>query len=601
MGLASTTKHIKTITFLLAATLLLAVPPAPAALATPPVVHDIADCAALNTLGANGSTSADTINLTADLDCTGVSFTPMYPFGYSGIFEGNGHSISHLTINAPGSNNIGLFSGVSGGTIQNLVLASGSITGGTTTGALVGGADHLTVSNVTSAVSVTSAASITGGLIGLLNGSAGSLIEDVTVTGAVTNTGGSGSDNVGGLIGYLQATDHQVTLRRVAHITGTITSGQNGVGGLVGYVGATGTSAAAGVTIQDSYTAGTLSTASSVAVGGLIGVTNITGNGNNAALDLTRVYASAAASGTQIVGGLVGYGYETGAGATLVITDSFAVGSVAAASYTGGLVGQNAATITTTNSFYDGPGTGQTVCSGGASLAGTCTRIDTGVTPNYFKTTHANPPLDNWDFATVWSTVPGGYPTLIPFDDGDNVAQADETAGPNSGDANNDGINDAAQATVASLPDPVSGHYAVLETSCGSLFNTEVGAESTTTGQTDVAYTYPGGLIRFVATGCTPGATATVTQYFYGLDATAQYTLRKSTGSGTYATVSGATFSAVTIGGQSALKVVYQVTDGSSLDDDGAADGNITDPAGPAVLVVGVPNTGLGGQPAGER
>jgi len=77
--------------------------------------------------------------------------------------------------------------------------------------------------------------------------------------------------------------------------------------------------------------------------------------------------------------------------------------------------------------------------------------------------------------------------------------------------------------------------------------------------------------------------------------------VRKSTGSGTYTTVSGATFSAVTIGGQSALKVVYQVTDGSSLDDDGAADGNITDPAGPAVLVVGVPNTGLGGQPAGER
>jgi hypothetical protein len=51
----------------------------------------------------------------------------------------------------------------------------------------------------------------------------------------------------------------------------------------------------------------------------------------------------------------------------------------------------------------------------------------------------------------------------------------------------------------------------------------------------------------------------------------------------------------VTIGGKTALKAVYAITDGSSLDRDGLADGNIADPVGPAFNVLGVPDTGLGG------
>jgi hypothetical protein len=50
----------------------------------------------------------------------------------------------------------------------------------------------------------------------------------------------------------------------------------------------------------------------------------------------------------------------------------------------------------------------------------------------------------------------------------------------------------------------------------------------------------------------------------------------------------------VVIGGKPAIRVAYQVQDGGMLDDDKTANGSIVDPAGLGVLMVGVPNTGLG-------
>src|SRR5262245_33487714 len=72
--------------------------------ATGPATHNISSCAALNTLGANNSVAADTIKLTADIDCTGVTFSPMFSSGFSGLFDGQGHRISHFTISNPGGN-----------------------------------------------------------------------------------------------------------------------------------------------------------------------------------------------------------------------------------------------------------------------------------------------------------------------------------------------------------------------------------------------------------------------------------------------------------------------------------------------------------------
>jgi hypothetical protein len=581
--------------------------PMPATAITAPT-HDIATCAALNTLGANASSAADTINLTADLDCTGVTFLPMFTAGYSGTFEGNGHSISHLTINRPSTTGqVGLFSRVDGGTIRHLVLTSGTVTGGTVTGALIGQANHVTVSDVTSAVNVTSSESSIGGLFGaLLTFDGDSLVEDVTVTGAVTVTTstffGSNQD-VGGLAGYITLSYGDVTIRRTAH-TGSITSVGNHIGGLAGSLAFGGQTAPLSALIEDSYTSGTINapTTSNVgaSVGGLFGIADAVANGAPTSINLTRVYSTATIHANYFVGGLVGGGRVLGTGATFAITDSFAAGSVIGNSSTGSLVGVNGTSLPevleSAGNYYDGPGTGQSACTTNTALTGDCTRIDTSATPGYFKGNRTNAPFTHWDFAGTWRTNAGGYPTLIPADDGDNISKAEEAAAPNSGDANGDGIPDAAQPNVAGFINPVTNQYAavVVSSPCTIAAASAVAESSLSTA--DAGYDYPNGLINFTANCGTPGFTASVSALFYGGVVTTPRKYNPTTHgymsipSPSIDTVLAQTF----IGGQSVALISYLVTDGGPYDADGTANGVIVDPVGFGQNVVGVPNTGLG-------
>lgn len=185
--------------------------------------------------------------------------------------------------------------------------------------------------------------------------------------------------------------------------------------------------------------------------------------------------------------------------------------------------------------------------------------------------------------------------SIAPSADQDGIADSVETAAPNNGDANNDGIADKSQVTVTSLPNPVTSSYAVLETN-GCTGNNSVSIDTQNTGAGDGSYSYPAGLMDFTLTCGTPGATTTVTMYYYGLDYSPNLSLRKyNATTHTYTTVPGASFASVTIGGKQATKITYQITDGGPLDQDGSANGTIVDPAGPALLApsVSAPSTGL--------
>ena len=183
--------------------------------------------------------------------------------------------------------------------------------------------------------------------------------------------------------------------------------------------------------------------------------------------------------------------------------------------------------------------------------------------------------------------------TVDPSSDTDKIADSIEQAAPNGGDANDDGDTDADQETVTSLPNPVTGKYAVLETT-GCTGNSDVTVAAQQAG--DTRYTYPAGLVDFKLT-CPVGATATVQMYFFGLAPTNLVLRKYNPVTQTYSSVADAVFNTVTIGGQQATKVSYQITDGGPLDTDGTANGTILDPAGPAVLSASVaaPQTGLAG------
>ena len=110
----------------------------------------------------------------------------------------------------------------------------------------------------------------------------------------------------------------------------------------------------------------------------------------------------------------------------------------------------------------------------------------------------------------------------------------------------------------------------------------------------DSEYSYPAGLLSFTLTGCAVGSTETITQYYFGTFDLDNLVLRKyNSSNSTYTTIEGAIFTEVNIGGEKAVKVQYDVTDGGLLDQDGLANGTIIDPVGPGEKVLAVT-----GQPA---
>lgn len=194
------------------------------------------------------------------------------------------------------------------------------------------------------------------------------------------------------------------------------------------------------------------------------------------------------------------------------------------------------------------------------------------------------------NMSETWTFTTNNQMTTLSDDDG--IGDDVESSAPNSGDANNDGILDFAQQNVASLVDPVTTKYTSVET-MGSdpIINVSIAAASQNEVK-DTGYNYPAGMIDFSINCSAPGSTSTITLYFYGVNATNLVLRKYNETTKTYTTVSGATITNVVIGGQNAVKAVYQVTDGSSMDDDGLVNGVIVDPVGLAELIPGAPDTG---------
>lgn len=182
------------------------------------------------------------------------------------------------------------------------------------------------------------------------------------------------------------------------------------------------------------------------------------------------------------------------------------------------------------------------------------------------------------------------------LEDTDGVDNAMEAAAPNNGDANGDGTADNMQQTVASTRSPVSKEYVSVEAgSCSAVNALTVEEEVSDETDRDADYDYPAGLVDFTLTGCAVGSTETVTQYYFGDFDLNDVVLRKyDKDTDTYTTIEGVALSAVTIGGEPAIKAVYSVTDGGELDVDGVADGTIIDPVGLGTNVLSETGTSSG-------
>jgi filamentous hemagglutinin family protein len=275
--------------------------------------------------------------------------------GFNGSFDGQKNTLFNLTIKRPTSTRVGLF-GVAGpaAVINNVGVSSGTVSGGSFVGALVGNSfAHIT--NSYAVASVSASTSLAGGLVGS-NQSAG-VITGSYATGAVTggtfDTGGLVAQNLGivsnsyatgnvnggtggytgGLIGFSSGTVTNV------YATGNVTAGVGGyTGGLIG-------SNSSSSVLSSAYATGAVNGGTGTKTGGLVGYNF--GSINNA-------YALGAVSGTGgTSGGLIGLNQG-------IISNTYATGRVTATgTNVGGFVGNNqgaAATITT--SYWDTFSTG---------------------------------------------------------------------------------------------------------------------------------------------------------------------------------------------------------------------------------------------------
>ena len=164
---------------------------------------------------------------------------------FSGTFNGQGYTISNLTIDSE-SNNIGLFGYISG-SISNLNLENVNVKGNQYVGALAGYASAGTVSKV----------SVIGGEVEGTNFVGGLLGRSYVVEKSFSDVDVRGTSNLGGLVGYQGANISNCYSTSRAFATSR-------VGGLVGY-------AYAG-TITNSYAVGYVE--GTTEVGGLKGANN---------------------------------------------------------------------------------------------------------------------------------------------------------------------------------------------------------------------------------------------------------------------------------------------------------------------------------------
>ena len=585
----------------------------------------------------------DEIILANDIDCTGVNYQVPFSAGttFKGIFDGGYHTITGLTANHSADNYVGFMGKLQDATFKNVSFNGGSLTGNGYVGVIGTATGSITMQNVHSDLTVTGSQPYVGGLIGYFRGSSRfitNLLEYDSNTGNVT-----GSTTTGGLIGgILIDVSSTVTIQKV-YTTGNVSSNDGNVGGLIGQLNVDPHNLST-VTIQDAYSSSIVNSTGQTA-GGLIGSVSTmnTNRGGFPRLTIQRVYSSGAVTGSDYVGGLFGSASTSpSATSSFVLTNTFTTSPVTAndpsASFFGGVIGDyepGALGITSTNNYFDQTQTLMSSEAGSNPLNGIAAVNTDGSDGSYFINNSANTPLNSWDFGSIWNSKVDSYPTLIAFvppppsptptptptptpsqtptstpsssptsapsptvaldGDSDGINTAIEDAAPNAGDANNDGIKDSVQTNVTSFTNPVTGHYMSAELTPGCSITAAGVTASADKPTNDVAFSYPAGLLTYTASCGNPGFTTTVNLYYYGVDSGQLVARKYNAKNQSYGAVPGATISQITLSGQTVTKLVYQVTDGGPLDEDGSANGVIIDPVGLAVSIVGVPNTGLGG------
>ncbi|MFA9381675.1 MAG: GLUG motif-containing protein, partial [Acetanaerobacterium sp.] len=274
---------------------------------------------ALQVNNNNNDFAGKTVRLANEINLGGRFWAPIGTAynDYKGVFDGNGYSISDLTIGTPESGEssltyVGLFGKV-GGTVKNTHLATPIIYagksfayGGCLAGYVRGAIENCSVDNALFQ-------SVGLQCVGVLVGSAytSSSIFGCYTSGTVTATGGSTSNYVGGLAGC--ASGSSVTK---CGSSAVVEVALGNAGGLIGYL-------TSGAKITASHASGNISGRTA---GGFVGLVE-------SGVLVFDCYATGDVTSDHTAGGFVG-SHSWGE-----IKNSYATGTVTSTRYSGGFAG----------------------------------------------------------------------------------------------------------------------------------------------------------------------------------------------------------------------------------------------------------------------
>ena len=392
---------------------------------------------------------------------------------YTGIFDGQNHTISGLYFNQEDSYDVGLF-GRNNGKIANAGILDSYFYGTSKVGGVCGNNYTGTITNCYNTGSVSG--------LGTLGG-----VSGYNDTGNITNcynTGNvSGSSGfVGGVSGY----NSKGTIIN-SYNAGSV-SGLEYVGGVSGinYTGS----------ITDCYNIGSVS-GSEGYVGGV--------SGDNNGGTITNSYNAGSVSGIErYVGGVNGWNKGT-------ITNCYNIGSVSGSGYVGGVNGWNNGTIT--NCYYD-----STIYTGNAigANSGTATKVE-GKTTDEFKTGEVAYLLQLDQSDEVWGQTIGTdtYPTLggakvyknaiyngCEGKPGEPVSYAYSNTEKNTygdhPDADNDGKCDDCGAIIDGIGAKLAGYSLSLTGNIGVNFYMELSNKIIADKDAYMQFTLPNGTVTKV-------------------------------------------------------------------------------------------------------
>ena len=338
----------------------------------------------MNTIGLHEEDFDKHFMLMADIDLGGMgekdfNIIGRSPTKFSGVFNGNGHTISNFHYISTDVNDVALFENVQGtqaritdlglidpvinvdsNELDNFVDPEDSNSGavyGNTAGSLV---------NCLSRGALLSSCYVRGGSVSgdIWIGGLVSYVEQSTIDSCYSTAEVSGKRYVGGLAAY----NDRGTITN-CHTISNIT-GENFAGGLAGYNEGT---------IQNCYAAGDVtcdSTAgglagfnigtieSSYSTGNVTGIDEIGGLAGRSRSNIINCYSTGSVTGEQSIGGLVGI-----VNGPITIANCSSAGNVIGIEYVGGLVGSfNIGTLT--NSYSTSSISGERYVGGLVGILG---------------------------------------------------------------------------------------------------------------------------------------------------------------------------------------------------------------------------------------